>query len=493
MTSALMPGGFQVRLKASRLRMASRGPAYVGRYILGDKYQIPPHVKLINDAFVKAATEGNQRVILSMPPRHSKSETCSVFGSISFLKSAPHKRFAVASYGVSLPRGFGRRARNYLTEHGEDLGVMLAADSREAHDWKTTAGGGFLGVGVGGGFTGKGADLLVIDDPFKDAKEAFSPTIRNNVWDWWQSVASTRLEPGASVFVVMTRWHHDDLAGRLIKEGKDNGNPWTEIVLEALCEREDDPLGRAIDEPLWPERYDFAHLDQRRKSGDWSWFALYQQHPLSNAGSSPITMDDLPSWANDAYPDYRELAIHQSWDPSFEGHDPNLALKAKQSKKSKTGGVTLGFKGGRCYVLDIDCESRNFVSQQGAMRDMRAKWPATIKTYLEFKANGAALASQLGIDIPGIVPVRPAESKFLRLCAVAPFFKAGNILFPPEDSAPWVRGLKTRLCNFPNVEYDDDIDALTQGIAGEWLHDIDPKAADDAAAGHSLKTLLASY
>lgn len=488
-----MSGALNQAYRQQAADMARRGPAYTMRYLEGDAYTLARHVRLINDVFVDAATHGNRRVILSTPPRHSKSETSSVGGPVWFLSRFPHKWFAVASYGASLARGFGRRSRNYIAEHGANLGVELAADSREAHAWSTTKGGGFIGVGVGGAFTGKGADFLVVDDPIKDAAEAFSPTIRENVWNWWLSVASTRLHPGASVFLVMTRWHSDDLVGRVLREAQKTGEQWTEVRLPALCNSENDPLGRAIDEPLWPERYSFEMLDKRRRGQDWTWPALYQQEPLTNAGGSPITMDDLPSYTAAQFPDLRRITLCQSWDPSFEGHDPELALRAG-AKRSRTGGMVLGFDGGRCYVLDHTCEVRDFLQQQAIIKEMRGRWPNTVKTYLEFKANGAALAAQLGLDIPGIIPVRPAQSKFLRLCAVAPFFKAHNVWFPPDDSAPWVRPLKERLCAFPSVEYDDDIDALTQAIAAEWLSEVpDESTAEYVMAAQTRHELWRTY
>src|SRR3990167_1770463 len=156
------------------------------------------------------------------------------------------------------------------------MGVVIKGDSSAVSAWETTAGGGMVTAGVGGPITGRGADLLIIDDPVKNAEEAQSPIVRDGIWQWWQTTARTRLEPGGSVVVVMTRWDADDLVGRL---QTDLSDAWESLVLPAIAEQ-GDMMGRPLGAPLWPARYPLPALDAiRREVGEDAWASLYQQRP----------------------------------------------------------------------------------------------------------------------------------------------------------------------------------------------------------------------
>ena len=172
----------------------------------------------------------------------------------------PDRRVMLAAYEATFARSWGRKARQVFVEAACPVfGRGLSGDNSAADDWSTTAGGGMTTAGVGGPMTGRGANLLIIDDPVKNAEEALSQTTRNNHWDWWQSTASTRLEPGGVVIGIMTRWHEDDIFGRLLK----GGGQIRRLTLPALAEH-GDPLGRQPGEALWPERYPAAKLEQMR-------------------------------------------------------------------------------------------------------------------------------------------------------------------------------------------------------------------------------------
>ena len=191
-----------------------------------------------------------------------------------FLANWPHKRVGLASYAAEPAEQWGRLARDSVVENESGLGIRVRDDLSKVGRWQLTTGGGMMTVGVGGPFTGYGFDLLIIDDPVKNREEANSPTQRQHLWDWWQSTARTRLEPGGSIIVVTTRWHEEDLVGRLLgdeyTEEQAAGDRWEHIRLPALAE-EGDPLGRPLDAPLWPEeiRHGFPGraTDQRRPPG----------------------------------------------------------------------------------------------------------------------------------------------------------------------------------------------------------------------------------
>ena len=244
------------------------------------QWQRQPHLSLISEK-AAAMAEKPLRLIVSVPPGHGKSELASHWLPIWTLANWPTKRIAVASYSAETAVRWGRKVRRTLIDT-PDIGVRVSNDRASAHDWDTTNGGGMITLGIGGPLTGRRLDLIIIDDPIKNRADANSPTIRERTWDWWTSTARTRLEPGGSIIVVMTRWHEDDLVGRLLKQmdTEDGGDDWDHIRLPALAEPED-PLGRAEGEPLWPDRYDADALAKQRVAvGPNDFAGLFQQRPV---------------------------------------------------------------------------------------------------------------------------------------------------------------------------------------------------------------------
>ena len=212
------------------------------------EWQRQPHLTLISDALA-AMAEGPIRLIVSMPPRHGKSIEVSCWLPIWFLVNWPTGRIGLASYAADFASDWGLRVRRII-EQTPELGIRVSKDRARAHDWQIEEGGSMMTAGVGGPFTGRGFDLLIIDDPIKNRSEANSATYRKHLWDWWTSTARTRLEPGGSIVIVATRWHEDDLIGRLLNgpQGDDEFgvsdvdlDEWQYIRLPALAE-DDDPL-----------------------------------------------------------------------------------------------------------------------------------------------------------------------------------------------------------------------------------------------------------
>jgi hypothetical protein len=246
------------------------------------------HLDLIARTAARIATQRDGRLICNVPPRHGKSFLLTVWLPVWYLALWPHHRVIVASYGSELARRWGRLIRDIVREHGDLLlGLRVSDDSSAADRWHTPEGGGLLAAGVGGGIIGWGANLLIVDDPLANAEEASSAVIRERVWDWWVSTARTRVEPGGAAVVDLQRWHVDDLAGKLLKAQDQGGEEWETLVLPAIAERADDPLGRKPGEPLWPERYDVAALNRLRTTdpvaATW-WDSQYQQHPRELGG-----------------------------------------------------------------------------------------------------------------------------------------------------------------------------------------------------------------
>jgi predicted phage terminase large subunit-like protein len=250
------------------------------------RWKLPRHLDLLNRKLVDLAASKIRRLMVFMPPRHGKSELVSKYFPAWYLGTFPDRNVILTSYEADFAATWGRKARDILEEFGRDLfEVTVRSDSSASHRWDLARHeGGMRTAGAGGAITGKGAHLLIVDDPIKNAEEANSAVHRQKIWEWFQSVAFTRLEPKGSVVLIQTRWHADDLAGRLLKQSLGEGEKWEIINLPAVAE-DDDLIGREPGEALWPERYDIDDLNSiRRVIGTYYWQSLYQQKPVDEQG-----------------------------------------------------------------------------------------------------------------------------------------------------------------------------------------------------------------
>lgn len=272
LTPALLAGLWRLTPATTALRLGR------GRWIA---YR---HLEVLSSWLADIAAGRRRRIMVMMPPRHGKSSLCSHWLPVWFLEQFASRRVILASYEADFAASWGRMVRNTLLEHRSIMRTQLRQDSMAANRWETTLGGGMVTAGVGGPITGRGADLLILDDPVKNAEEAYSPIVRERMWEWWQTTAYTRLEPGGAVLLVNTRWHQDDLAGRILQEAERGGEAWDVLQLPALAEP-GDPLQRPEGAPLCPERYDLPALERIRQTiGAYAWAALYQQRPAPREG-----------------------------------------------------------------------------------------------------------------------------------------------------------------------------------------------------------------
>ncbi|GAA3838652.1 phage terminase large subunit [Streptomyces coacervatus] len=260
-----------------------RSPGAMASVLTDGREMQAPHLAKIDAAFEQVAAGKPTKLLLTMPPRHGKSRRAARWAPLWYLRRRPEHRVMIASYSSDLADDHGRWIRDAVLTHGPQIGISLRSGSSAANRFDLAgAEGGAVMAGVGGGLTGKGAHLAVVDDPIKDAAEAASPTMRKRLWEWWQAVLLTRIEPGGSVILIQTRWNEDDLAGRVLA---DEGDRWTVIDLPALALSEDDALGRPIGTALWPERYDTDALAEIRRSvGERVWWSLYMQQPRPQDG-----------------------------------------------------------------------------------------------------------------------------------------------------------------------------------------------------------------
>jgi hypothetical protein len=243
------------------------------------------HHQLLIDKLEAVAKGEIDRLMVFMPPGSAKSTYASVLFPPWLLAQDPTRTIIAASHTAELAERFGRRVRNLIAEHTTALGFGLAADSQAAGRWDTEKGGEYFAAGVRGPITGRRADLAVIDDPVKSREEADSDIIRERTKDWYKNDLYTRLKPGGRIAIIQTRWHEDDLGGWLLSEAEKGGDRWEVLSLPAFASA-NDPLGRAANEPLWPDWQDSDALIRIRAAvGSRTWHALYQQDPRPDEGT----------------------------------------------------------------------------------------------------------------------------------------------------------------------------------------------------------------
>lgn len=428
------------------------------------------HLDLIDTAMVGVRDGLYDRVMVFMPPQVGKSRRVSEWTPAWILQARPHWRVVVASYAAALARKRGRWVRNLLRAHPE-LGLRVANDSGAMDLWDLADhDGGMQSIGVEGGLTGHSAHVAIIDDPFADRKAAQSELIRQNVYDWYRDVLELRLQDEGAVVLMMTRWHEDDLAGRLLREeGRlEDGGRWHVIVVPALAE-EGDILGRALGEPIphpriSPEEYK-QRCERTRVQNPRTFASLLQQRPSPDEGDI-----FLRAWWK-TWTGARWVADEQgrcyvpdggtvitSWDMAF-----------KDTKASDyVVGQVWELRGTSAYLLDQVRGRMAFTATADAVRQVAAKWPQATHV-VEDKANGTAVIDSLKLLVPGFVAVNPKESKEARAHAVTPFVEGGNVWLPDPSVAPWVGGLIEECAAFPNSAHDDQVDSLTQALSRFFL------------------------
>jgi predicted phage terminase large subunit-like protein len=365
------------------------------------------------------------------------------------------------------------------------LGVDVASDAGAAGEWETTAGGKVLAVSVRESFTGRGAKVLVIDDPHKDFIDAHSALSRQTIWDWWLSVAQLRLEPPYLVIVVMTRWHEDDLVGRLLSpehEGDPSG--WEVIRLPAVADHETglDAIGREPGEPLLsPLIEEDVHAasarwaEVRSSVGSYVWASLMQQRPAPSKGAIFDT-SWWRFWTRDpakATPDGRVILLDpytdpmvsrggrwiESWDCAFKGTDDSDFVVGQRWVRHGTRRILVAQRRDRL----------TFTATLAAMNDWADDPLASLLVYerlVEDKANGTAIIDTLQASVDGLIPINPTTSKEARARSVTPEVESGNVYLPhPLDPGnEWVGDYLTEMRDFPHGSHDDQVDATSQAL-----------------------------
>jgi predicted phage terminase large subunit-like protein len=404
------------------------------------------HIDQLDAALEWATSTPNARLIVTFPPRHSKSLNVSEHLPAWFIGNHPDKRVIGAAHSASLAYTFSRRVRNKITDYRWPFpNVTIAEDKGAVQAWDIdNHQGGYVAVGVGGSPTGQGGDLIIIDDPIRSAADAESQTVRDALWEWYQGTLRTRLEPGGSIVLTATRWHMDDLTGRLLAAQEAGGEQWRHLHMPAIND---------AGEALWPERWPVDALDLiKRAVGVRVFEAQYQGHP-SPAEGDTLKRDWWKFWTErPALTSFDSLI--QSWDMTFR----------ETARGSYVVGQVWGAINADRYLLAQTRLRTDFPGSVAAMRELSADWPLTREKLVENKANGPAIVATLQHEIPGLIEVQPEGGKEARANAVAWQIEAGNVYLPDPKRHPWVADFIEECAAFPNGANDDQVDAMTQAL-----------------------------
>ena len=414
------------------------------------------HAKMAK-AFERVANGEVKRLIINMPPRHTKSEFASYLLPSWFLGKFPGKKIIQTSHTAELAVGFGRKVRNLVdSDRYKDIfpEVALQADSKAAGRWATNYAGEYFAIGVGGAVTGKGADLLIIDDPHSEQEATLAevnPEVYDKTYEWYTSGPRQRLQPGGAIVVVMTRWSKKDLTGQVLKAAAQrSGEEWEVIEFPAIL-----PSGK----PLWPQFWSLQELEAlRQELPNGKWMAQYQQQPTSDV-SAIIKREWWRVWEDDRPPACSYMI--QSWDTAF--------LKSQRADYSActTWGIfehpdDTGKYQSNIILLNSFKERMEFPElKERAQEEYKAWNPDSL--IVEAKAAGSPLIFELramGIPVQEFTPSK-GNDKIARLNAVADIFASGRVWVP---NTHWAEELVEEVASFPSGEHDDLVDSMTQAL-----------------------------
>lgn len=415
------------------------------------------HLRYISTRVATSIAKGNGRIIISAPPRHGKSQLSSIYTPAWVLERYPQYKTILAGYGAELATGFSRQVRDIFQNKDNEqlLTTRIRRDSSRVEAFLTEQGGGMYAVGLGGAITGRGANVLLIDDYIKEIKEALSQAYRDYIWNWFVTTAFTRLEPGGTCIIIATRWHSDDLIGRILQEfpGK-----WEYIEIPAIAEK-DDLLGRPIGAPLFPERYPLERLEELHATLGTIFFqALFQQKPVDESKKitdsrwlKVIKETDLPDR------EWDDMRWARVWDLAAtpDGGDYTVGSLIGYSKKyNKT--VIKNVKRGQWSSGDAETKVRTTALDDGT----------DVKIYIEQEpgSSGLALVNHYANNVLPEFVVQGVPAVNNKLIRAQPFLahaEGGNVYLLQDDS--WNETFVKEFDSFPGGENDDQIDTVSAG------------------------------
>lgn len=481
LVAALTSQEFKTLAEQAKLLGALATPLAYARHCKGEDFLDPLHVQLISDTLADLV-EGKllrqdgrpyTKLMVNMPPRHGKSELITRAAPAWFLTRYPTKRVIITGYEADFAADFGRDARRYIDEYGESFGVVSDKSMTSKSNWGLMNGGGLKTAGAGGSIVGKGADFFVIDDPVKNSEEADSAVIRESHWQWYTGTILTRLEPGGVIVMVMTRWHEDDLGGRVLQYEPDQ---WYVLSLPAIADHTEgtDRVGRLPGEALWPQRYDEDALAEKREGvGPRWWTAQYQQKP-SIQGGNTFKSANFRYFSTESTAQGGVYTLHRP-------NTPDKVVREDQCKQFMTIDLAVTTKNSSDFTVaevfavtpdnELLLQAVHRVRMEGAdhekfVHGLRVRYP-NAWIGVEKATYGTVLTQMLrrqGVPLRELVADKDKETRALSAVALV---DAERIYF--ARNASWLSVFELELLQFPYAAHDDQVDTLA--YAARWLAD----------------------
>jgi len=422
-------------------------PATMAHKITGGRWIPARHLMYISTKVATAIAKGGARIVMTMPARHGKSEFLSVNTPIWFLETWAQRYVMILTYASDLAEDFSLKVRDTFEdpELHHLLSTRVRRTKRKVNKWLTTAGGGVTAAGIGGPITGRGADLMLIDDYIKNAVESLSASQRKSTWEWFKSTAYTRLEPGGSLIVLATRWNSKDLIASLLHELPHEN--WELINLPAIAEI-NDPLGREVGEALWPERYSVEALRRIQLTlGDYWWKAMYQQHPKSSMSGMDLG-DKLRIIPESELPHYTLLRYMRVWD-----------LASTKDGGDWTVGMKLGYcaSTGRVYLTDVI-----------RVQESSARIEQIILETAELDSLGCEIWMEQEPGSAGVAVIDHYRDTILRGYTFNGEKATGHILVRAQ---PFTAGIEAGRVYAVEAEWNEDLKDELNGFGEEADHD----------------------
>ena len=455
----------QTAARAARNELARRGLCDFAT-VTDSRYMVNWHHRVLCNYLDRFVKKDIKRLMVFMPPRHGKSELVSRKLPAFIFGRNPDAEIIATSYSADLAQRMNRDVQRIITHpaytelfpatrlSGQSNQIIGSGSYIRNSDIFEIVGrrGVYRSAGVFGGITGMGGDYIIIDDPLKNREDSASEILRDKVWEWYTSTLYTRLEKDGSILLTMTRWHEDDLAGRLLRlmQADPAADQWAVVNFPAVAEAIRHPDdSRQEGSALWPMKYPLEQLEATKASiGSYDWNALYQQRPAPMEGG--LFKREYWQYWNELPPNLTEWV--QSWDCTFKA----------TNKSDYVVGQVWARDGANRYLIDQIRRRMTFTETLQAIRTTSELYPQTRLKLIEDKANGSAVIDTLRREISGLIPVEPHGGKEARAQAVSAAVESGNVYLPKK--ARWVGDFIEECAAFPNGAHDDQVDAMTQAL-----------------------------
>lgn len=437
--------------------IATSTPALFAFHCSKHRWYPAEHLVLLSEYLMDVAAGVIKHLMVFMPPRSGKSTIISQYFPAWYLGKFPDRRVILTSYESSFAAQWGYKARNIVAEHGHLFNIRVSKDSAAKDSWDLEGhAGGMNTAGAGGAITGRGGNLVIIDDIIKNAEEANSKTQRDKVYEWYRSTLYTRLEPDGSIVLMMTRWHEDDLAGRLLKEEPEK---WTVLSLPAIAE-EDDLLGRQPGQALFPKRFDVpALMDIKKTLGSYWWNALYQQRPTSEEGAifkkqyfKYATLEKGILAGTDKKVVFKDCLVFQTCDPAVSTRASADYFVLKTWALSKENDL---------FWIDGIRTRLEGPDQVNLFKQAHTRWNPAVQL-VESVGVGKTLFQLLKREGLPVVELQAETDKVTRALPAAARMEAGCIYF--LSTLPGLAEFEDELLAFPTGAHDDQVDCLSYAV-----------------------------